>query len=371
MSLNNSECKQDEAAAQAPREVEAARFSRVPPRVARDRRLSAGDLRILIAICKHVNPEGWSWPSQETLAEEAAYPRGKISERTQRLARFGHIEIHTARKKNGEFGVARYRVIFARDPSGGGMAITDAAPPLKVARPAPSEGGTDRAPSGGGSSIPDSEHPIEQPLLAAAASEVQQSGGKPGSSLEALRLTQLVSHAFKMSADHSGALVRGSLANLQSVELQRFLDQAIAHGLKRDDMKARLAELMLKQTTGNQQHALNEITSTEPDKPAYEPIFTERTSEMHRRHWRTAAEALHRQIGGAACKSWFGQSEIDIDEVKALTIRAPTRFIRDHLRNHLDMAIQAAWGRRFEIDLIDNANTPKFMQRPKTVTEAA
>ena len=88
------------------------RFSRVPPRAAKDPSISRLALRVLIAVCAYSSPEGVAFPSQEKLRERTGADRSDVSRAIHRLRRLGYVELlPPQRLPNGRFRHNVYRVI--------------------------------------------------------------------------------------------------------------------------------------------------------------------------------------------------------------------------------------------------------------------
>lgn len=87
------------------------RFCRVPPEAAADPRLSKRALRVLIALCLHVDEDGYCWPKQTVLAEKTGLSRQKVNEAIRELADADWIKVLNERsQKSGRYSSNYYLI---------------------------------------------------------------------------------------------------------------------------------------------------------------------------------------------------------------------------------------------------------------------
>lgn len=89
------------------------RFSIIPARAIEDDRLTKGDLKVLNALGVYADSEtGWSYPSQQTLAEKINMTRMSVSRSIKKLSECGYIDSMNNFRENGSQSSNKYRVLF-------------------------------------------------------------------------------------------------------------------------------------------------------------------------------------------------------------------------------------------------------------------
>lgn len=92
-----------------------ARFAILPAHAADDPELSALELRVLIAIGRHLNRENEAWPSQTLLAERLGKTRESINRAIRVLRERGYLKIEHTKRADGGNGAAVYQVVLEPD----------------------------------------------------------------------------------------------------------------------------------------------------------------------------------------------------------------------------------------------------------------
>jgi hypothetical protein len=87
------------------------RWSRTPAHAIANRSLSAGTLRVLDAICIHVDAEGYAYPSQELLAAITGMRRETVCRAVRRLKQLGYLSRRWIDLPSGH-RVRGYKVIY-------------------------------------------------------------------------------------------------------------------------------------------------------------------------------------------------------------------------------------------------------------------
>lgn len=88
-------------------------WSRVPSVACLDRRVSAGDWRVLTLLCKFADKNGRCFPSQQRLATILGMRRQVVGRHLKRLDEWGYITrkiLH--RGKRGQWGFACYWIQY-------------------------------------------------------------------------------------------------------------------------------------------------------------------------------------------------------------------------------------------------------------------
>ena len=88
----------------------APRFSILPGRAAADERMTLSVLRVLSALGRHTNAEGWCFINQGRLARELGVSRQAVNSAVRKLVEWGYLEKRATRRKDGGNGVCDYRV---------------------------------------------------------------------------------------------------------------------------------------------------------------------------------------------------------------------------------------------------------------------
>lgn len=92
-------------------------WSRVPAVTALDRRLSAGDWRVLTLLCKFAGRDGLCFPGQETLANTLKVRRQVVGRHLDRLESRGYFRREIShRGKWGAFGRTLYTIQYPPFP---------------------------------------------------------------------------------------------------------------------------------------------------------------------------------------------------------------------------------------------------------------
>lgn len=86
------------------------RFSILPGRAASDERMTLSVLRVLSALGRHTNTEGWCFINQGRLATELHVSRQAVNTAIKKLVEWGYLEKRATRRKDGGNGVCDYRV---------------------------------------------------------------------------------------------------------------------------------------------------------------------------------------------------------------------------------------------------------------------
>lgn len=89
-----------------------ARFAILPAHAADDPELSTLELRVLIAIGRHLNRENEAWPSQTLLAEKLGKTRESINRAIRVLKDRGYLRVQHTTRDDGGNGAAVYQVIL-------------------------------------------------------------------------------------------------------------------------------------------------------------------------------------------------------------------------------------------------------------------
>lgn len=92
------------------------RLSVIPARAIEDDRLSKGDLKVLNALGVYADKEGWSFPSQKTLADKINMTRMSVSRAIKKLCDYGYIASENNFRNNGSQSSNKYRVLFDLPP---------------------------------------------------------------------------------------------------------------------------------------------------------------------------------------------------------------------------------------------------------------
>jgi helix-turn-helix protein len=88
------------------------RFARIPARVAALRHFTARDLRVLIAIAAHADPDGRAFPSLARIAALAAVDRTKVPPSIKKLTAAGLLTCKRRRDEAGDAASTVYQIIF-------------------------------------------------------------------------------------------------------------------------------------------------------------------------------------------------------------------------------------------------------------------
>ena len=92
------------------------RLSVIPARAIEDDRLSKGDLKVLNALGVYADKDGWSFPSQQTLADKINMTRMSVSRGIKKLCDYGYIASENNYRENGSQSSNKYRVLFDLPP---------------------------------------------------------------------------------------------------------------------------------------------------------------------------------------------------------------------------------------------------------------
>lgn len=88
------------------------RFSIIPGRAAADERMTLSVLRVLAALGRHTNTEGWCFINQGRLGQELGISRQGVNLAVKRLVEWGYLEKHHNTREDGGNDVCRYFIFF-------------------------------------------------------------------------------------------------------------------------------------------------------------------------------------------------------------------------------------------------------------------
>ena len=98
------------------------KFSLVPARAIADERFKKhpAALRVLNALGLYVNPDGWCYPSQATLAQQLGISRQAVAQHVQFLVQSGYVEVFYRKGQNGKPKNCVYHILpdLESDPQG-------------------------------------------------------------------------------------------------------------------------------------------------------------------------------------------------------------------------------------------------------------
>jgi len=86
-----------------------------PSAAVTDKRLGAAAFRVLAALGRHGDKNGWCFPSLKTLADDLGVSRQAISKCLQQLAALGYVQIQAQTREDKSRTVNRYRVVLDFD----------------------------------------------------------------------------------------------------------------------------------------------------------------------------------------------------------------------------------------------------------------
>lgn len=87
-------------------------FARVPAAAISDRHVSATELRVIAAIARYADKNGFCYPSVGRLAEDLGRTRTAVQKQIKKAAGHGYLEVERRTKPTGEHTSNMYRVIF-------------------------------------------------------------------------------------------------------------------------------------------------------------------------------------------------------------------------------------------------------------------
>lgn len=88
------------------------KFSVLPGRAVKDRRITDSIYRTLSALCMYADKDGWCFPSQSTLAEDIGKTRKTVNEHLQLLEEWGYVRSEHRKKEDGSPTSKMYQVIY-------------------------------------------------------------------------------------------------------------------------------------------------------------------------------------------------------------------------------------------------------------------
>jgi len=94
------------------------RMSAIPSAAVTDKRLGSAAFRVLAALGRHGDKNGWCYPSLKLLAEDLSVTRQAISKSIQQLVVLGYVVSKEQHRTDGSRSVNLYRVILDYDESG-------------------------------------------------------------------------------------------------------------------------------------------------------------------------------------------------------------------------------------------------------------
>lgn len=94
------------------------RWSRVPSAASLNRRLSAGDWRVLNLLCMYADKNGRCFPSQTLLARKLDILRQSVGRHIKRLESYGYL-LRDVRPRNNRGGFPRtyYKILYLPFPA--------------------------------------------------------------------------------------------------------------------------------------------------------------------------------------------------------------------------------------------------------------
>lgn len=93
------------------------RVSIFPSAAVTDKRLGSAAFRVLAALGRHGDKNGWCFPSQKTLADDLGITRQAVSKSIQQLVALGYVTIKEQHRADGSRSVNLYRVVLDFDES--------------------------------------------------------------------------------------------------------------------------------------------------------------------------------------------------------------------------------------------------------------
>ena len=105
------------------------RFACIPVRTASAPDLSAGDLRVLIAIASHASSDGQAYPSLARIASLTGIARKNISRSVSALERAGLLRHRLRKSETGAWANSVYQIVFDDPPEVGLSNGSETTPP--------------------------------------------------------------------------------------------------------------------------------------------------------------------------------------------------------------------------------------------------
>jgi hypothetical protein len=88
------------------------RFARVPIKAASDRNLGATELRVLIAICAHVDASGRAWPSLSTIGDVAGLDPRRVPGAVKVIEQLGYMRRERRQHEDGGYTSTVYQIKY-------------------------------------------------------------------------------------------------------------------------------------------------------------------------------------------------------------------------------------------------------------------
>lgn len=87
-------------------------FARVPTGAISDLRVGDRELRVIAAIAKYADKDGWAYPSEKKLGDDLGVTRTAIHRQINKAVAHGYIKRSRRTKPTGGYSSNLYRVIF-------------------------------------------------------------------------------------------------------------------------------------------------------------------------------------------------------------------------------------------------------------------